>query len=97
VTKIVALVFRWDANKADTNLRKHRVSFEEAVTVFGDALSLTIEDPDRPGGEERLATMGHSIRDRLLVVVHAEGRGTIRIISARRATRHERQTYEEEA
>jgi hypothetical protein len=49
VTKILALVFRWDANKAAANLRKHRVSFEEAATAFGDALSLTIEDPDRPG------------------------------------------------
>lgn len=94
--EIVALLFEWDPKKSTANLRKHRVSFKEATTVFGDPLSVTIEDPDRPGGEQRSLTLGLSNRARLLVVVHAKRGDRIRIISARRATRHERRTYEEE-
>lgn len=89
--------FEWDREKAEANLRKHRVSFEEAASVLGDPLSLTIDDPDRSGNEQRLLTLGYSTRARLLVVVHLERGDTMRIISARRATRHERRTYEEEA
>lgn len=92
----MSLTFEWDEKKAKQNLRKHGVSFEEAATVFGDPLSLTIEDPLCSGEEERFVTMGMSIQGRLLVVVHTERGDNIRIISARRATRHERKTYEEE-
>jgi len=75
---------------------KHGVSFDEAVTVFGDPLSLTIEDLIQQTCEQRFVTIGASNIRRLLVVVHLERRDTIRIISARTATRRERQSYEEE-
>ncbi|NIM48952.1 MAG: BrnT family toxin [Gemmatimonadales bacterium] len=90
------LTFEWDPDKNEQNLRKHGVSFSEGATVFGDPLSLTIEDPDHSVYEERLLTMGLSYRRRLLVVSHTERQGWIRIISARLATAHERKTYEEE-
>jgi hypothetical protein len=93
----MALRFRWDSRKAAANLQKHRVSFDEATTVFDDPLSVTIPDPDHSVGEQRLLLLGASNRGRLLVVAHAERKDSIRIISARRADRQERQTYEEEA
>ena len=86
--------FAWDAAKAEQNLLDHDVSFQEATTVFGDALAATIPDPDHSLGEERLVTMGHSSVGRLLVVSHIEEGDTIRIISAREATSHERRDYE---
>ncbi len=89
------LQFEWDETKARTNLAKHGVSFEEASTVFGDPLSLTIPDPLHSQTEERFLVLGHSFRGGLLVVAHTERGDRIRIISARRATRHERRTYEE--
>ncbi len=87
--------FEWDSAKAAKNLRKHRVSFEEASTVFYDRLAVTGADPDHSEGEERLVTFGMSPAGKLLVVSHTERGETIRIISARRATHHERQIYEE--
>ena len=87
--------FEWDAAKAIANLRKHGVSFDEAATVFGDALSATARDLDRSRGESRLLTFGMSSADRLLVVSHTDRGSTTRIISARPATRHERKLYEE--
>jgi uncharacterized protein len=87
--------FEWDEAKAAANLRKHKVSFEEAATVFGDALAYTFDDPDHSFGEVRLLTFGVSHSGRLLAVIHAERGRAIRIISARRATRHERGTYEQ--
>lgn len=86
--------FEWDREKADSNLRKHGVSFEEAVTAFYDALATTFADPDHSVGELRLITYGYSSHERLLVVAHSERRGTVRIISARVATAHERRRYE---
>jgi len=86
--------FSWDRRKAATNLKKHDVSFNEASTVFGDSLSATIPDPDHSVGEHRFITLGVSSAGRLLVVCHTEGAGSIRIISARRATRHEKDRYE---
>ena len=87
--------FEWDEPKARTNLAKHGVSFEEATTVFGDPLSLTIPDPAHSQTEERFIILGHSHRHKLRVVVHT-GRGdNIRIISARPASRRERKNYEE--
>lgn len=86
--------FTWDPAKAAQNLIDHGVSFDEATTVFGDALAATIPDPDHSIGEERLITMGQSSGGKLLVVSHIEEGDTIRIISARRATPHERRDYE---
>ena len=86
--------FTWDSAKADDNLLAHGVSFQEATTVFGDPLAGTIPDPDHSVGEERLITIGQSSAGQLLVVCHLEQRDTIRIISARRATAHERKDYE---
>jgi len=85
----------WDSNKARLNLRKHKVSFEEAATAFYDTLSVTGADPDHSVGEIRYVTFGMSERRRLLVVSHAEAQGTIRIISARTASKGERKIYEE--
>jgi uncharacterized DUF497 family protein len=85
----------WDARKADANLRKHGVSFEEASSVFHDPLSATGADPDHSIDEKRFVTFGVSSAGRLLVVAHAEQDDAIRIISARQATRAERKLYEE--
>jgi uncharacterized DUF497 family protein len=86
--------FAWDAAKAGANLVAHEVSFEEAASVFGDPLAATIRDPDHSIGEARFLTMGQSGVGRLLVVAHTEEGDTIRIISARRASPHERRAYE---
>jgi uncharacterized protein len=86
--------FTWDSRKAAANLKKHDVPFSEASTVFADSLSATIPDPDHSVGEHRFITMGVSSSGRLLVVCHTEATGSIRIISARRATRHEKARYE---
>ncbi|MBI5892538.1 MAG: BrnT family toxin [Deltaproteobacteria bacterium] len=86
--------FEWDNKKAISNLRKHKVSFEEAMTVFYDPLSATFDDPDHSTDEKRLITIGYSSRSRLLVVSHIERGKTIRIISARTATAHERKRHE---
>jgi uncharacterized protein len=91
----MGLLFEWDDRKAEQNLKKHGVSFDEASTVFGDTLSVTIDDPFHSVREQRCVTLGHSSKHRLLVVVHTDRSGRIRIISARPATRHERNTYEE--
>ena len=91
----MSLIFEWNGDKARQNIKKHGISFEEAATVFGDPSSLTIRDPLHSAHEERFVTVGYSYKYRLLVVVHTERGNTIRIISARRATRRERKTYEE--
>jgi uncharacterized DUF497 family protein len=87
--------FEWDPKKAAENLRKHRISFEEASTVFGDPLAITFADPDHSVGERRSLTFGISREGRLLVVNHTDRRATVRIISARRALRNERLIYEQ--
>ena len=89
------LNFEWDDRKARSNSRKHGVNFDEASTVFGDALALTIPDPAHSEMEDRLITMGRSHRGKLLVVVHTERGDNIRIITARPASRRERKAYEE--
>ena len=89
------LSFEWDESKAKANLAKHGVSFEEASTVFGDSLSLTIPDPAHSQVEDRSILLGQSHQRKLLVVVHTERGDNIRIISARRASRRERKSYEE--
>ena len=89
--------FEWDPEKARANLAKHDVSFEEAMRAFLDPLSVTILDPDHTEGEDRFVLIGQSPTGRLLVVVHADRGDAVRLISARRATRRERRTYEQEA
>ena len=89
------LSFEWDEAKARTNARKHGVRFEEAATVFADPVSLTIPDPAHSEAEDRYVILGESYTGKLLVVVHTERGDNLRIISARRATRRERQNYEE--
>jgi len=91
----MALEFEWDPSKAKLNFKKHRVSFDEASTVFRDPLSITIADPDQSVSEHRFVDLGMSHRGKLLVVSYTERKGRIRIISARLATRAERKTYEE--
>ena len=89
-------IFEWDVKKAQTNLDKHKVSFQEAATVFRDAFARVLDDPDHSNGELREIIVGHSARDGLLVVSFAERtKGRIRIISARKADRRERSGYEE--
>ncbi len=91
------LIFEWDPSKAKSNLNKHGVSFDEAGTTFGDPLSLTIHDPLCSVNEERFILLGMSYKNRVLVVVHAERRDNIRIISARKAASKERKYYESNA
>ena len=87
--------FEWDAEKGDANVQKHGVSFEEASTVFGDPLSMTIHDPDHSGDEDRFVLMGMSQTGRLIVVVHTDRADALRLISARLAEPHERRAYEQ--
>ena len=87
--------FEWDEDKARSNARDHRVTFDEAVTVFRDPLASTIPDPDHSLGEERYLTVGLSTQGRLLVVSYTERQGRFHLISCRTATRRERRTYEE--
>jgi uncharacterized protein len=91
----VGYSFEWDAKKAQANLSKHGVSFAEAVTVFGDPLSMNMPDPDHSDSEQRFIVLGMSDRFRLLVVSYKERLPRTRIISARLATRKERKQYEE--
>jgi uncharacterized DUF497 family protein len=86
--------FEWDPEKAKWNYKKHKIYFEEAVTVFYDPLSATFNDPDHSIGERRFITVGFSSHDRLLVVSHSERGVAVRIISARRATSRERKRHE---
>ena len=88
------LRFEWDQDKAAVNLLKHGVSFDEAVSVFGDGLAVTFADTDHFEDEDRSRTYGTSSKSRLLVVVHTERRNGIRIISARKATRYEKGIYQ---
>ena len=87
--------FEWDTKKAISNLRKHKVSFEEATTALSDPMAATGADPDHSIGEFRYVTFGILDRGRLLVVAHTKQSETIRIISARLASRRERKIYEE--
>ncbi len=88
--------FEWDQRKADHNLKKHKVSFEEASTVFFDDLAKITFDPDHSEDEHRHILIGHSYNKKLLFVVHVshEEKNVIRIISARKATKKERHDFE---
>jgi len=85
----------WDPQKARSKLRKHKVPFEEAATALSDPMAATGDDPDHSVGEFRYVTFGMSERGRLLVVAHTERGQTIRIISARVASKGELKIYEE--
>ena len=91
----MGLFFEWNGDKARTNVLKHKVSFEEAATVFADERSLTIDDIAHSKLEKRKITLGKSSKNHLMVVVHTERGEHIRIISARKASRKERKQYEE--
>jgi uncharacterized DUF497 family protein len=92
----VSLRFEWDLEKAEQNLKKHRVSFTEATTIFSDPLSWTFFDPDHSIDENRYITIGLSHFGKLLIVAHTDRGDNIRLISARRTTRQERRFYEEQ-
>jgi hypothetical protein len=91
----MSLSFEWDPRKAAANLRKHDVSFEDAQSVFSDERARLIDDPDHSADEDRFLLLGLGSSLRLLVVAHCYrvGGNTIRIISARKATREEQRFY----
>lgn len=89
------LSFEWDEDKAKANLKKHRVGFDEATTVFTDPSSITIHDHDHSAEEQRFIDIESSEKDRVLVVVYTERGSTIRLVSCRTATPSERKLYEE--
>ena len=86
--------FEWDEEKAQSNLKKHGVSFEEAATIFNDPKVATISDPDHSEDEERYVSIGMSVIMRLLSVIHTFRKERIRLISARKATKAEKKNYE---
>lgn len=89
------LRFEWDDAKAARNVRKHRVTFEEAVTSFDDELAIDADDEDHSGKEERRVLIGFSSKLRLLTVIYTERDEKIRLITARRSTRTEKARYAE--
>ena len=88
------LTFEWDENKANSNVHRHKMTFEEASTAFKDTFSFTIDDPLHSQDENRLILLGMSYKNRLIVVIHTERDNIIRIISARKASKKERILYE---
>jgi len=88
--------FEWDDEKAEANLKKHGVAFDEAKTVFRDPMYLIFADPDHSVNEKRFLIIGMSESNRLLFVSYTERQAATRIIGARKATRRERKRYEEE-
>ena len=91
----VGVGFEWQVSKAETNFRKHGVGFEEALTVFADPLARIFDDPGHSADESREIIVGHSTRQRLLIVSFTERSRKVRIISARRTTKRERHDYEQ--
>lgn len=87
--------FEWDAQKAQDNVKKHGVGFDEALTVFADPLANIFDDPDHSSDERRELIIGHSAAQRLLIVSFTERGRRTRIIGAREATPRERKAYEE--
>ena len=87
--------FEWDARKAEENLKKHGVAFDEALTVFADPLANLFDDPDHSGEEQRELIIGHSAGHRLLIVSFTDRGRHTRLIGARQATARERRDYEE--
>ena len=93
----MTLEFEWDERKATANYSKHGVSFDEAKTVFSDPHSITIADADHSTDEERYVDIGLSSQGQILIVVYTERASRIRIISCRRASLRERETYEQQS
>lgn len=93
--KRMELRFEWDPSKDALNQEKHGVSFEEASSVFGDPFSTTIPDPDHSEDEFRFLTLGFSVLNRLIVVIHTDRAESVRLITARAATPKERRSYEQ--
>ena len=91
----MGLQFEWNPNKAARNFKKHKVSFDEATTVFDDPMFVTVIDDEHSNDEERYITIGLSRQARLLVVAHTDRTGQVRIISVRKATRKEELFYAE--
>ena len=89
------MTFEWDEGKADSNLIKHSVSFDEAQTVFNDPLYVDFYDPDHSENEDRYLIIGESSRGRLLIVSYTERDNKNRLITARETTKSERRMYEE--
>ena len=89
------LTFEWHEAKANENLRKHHISFEQAKTIFNDPFLLTFADDIHSHEEERFINIGRSSKGNILIVIHTEREGAIRIISSRKATVPERNIYEE--
>jgi uncharacterized protein len=87
--------FEWDPKKAEENLKRHRVAFDEALTVFADPLARIFDDPDHSTDETREIIVGHSEKQRLLLVSFTERPPKVRIIGARKATKRERKDYEQ--
>jgi len=92
---MVKIEFEWDEKKAQLNFEKHKVSFEESVTVFYDPLLATMLDPDHSEDEQRYITIGQSVKGRILTISYTERQNRTRIISCRKATSREKKTYEE--
>ncbi len=91
----MTLQFQWDPKKAKANLAKHGVSFEEALSVFADPLARIFDDEEHSGEESREIIIGHSTKGRLVLVYFTASGARVRLIGARKATRHERKDYEE--
>ena len=91
----MGITFEWDNNKAKTNVLKHDVSFEESATIFSDERTITIHDIIHSVSEKRWITIGRSVKNRVIVVVHTERNNRIRIISSRKASKKEKKQYEE--
>ena len=89
------LQFEWDPEKAKLNVKKHGITFPEAATVFADTFSTTFPDPDHSVGEKRHITVGMSELEKVLIISHTDRGNMVRLISARKTTRHERKYYEE--
>ena len=87
--------FEWDSQKAEKNVQKHGVTFAEASSVFHDPMFITLLDDEHSDKEERFITIGMSNKNRLVMIAHTERESRIRIISARKATKHEEKFYEE--
>jgi uncharacterized protein len=95
VRTLVEIIFEWDEEKARKNKRKHKVTFQEAATIFADPSIATMFDPDHSDAEDRFISIGRSSQGRLLVVVYTERGGVTRLISCRKAEPTERRKYEE--
>jgi len=90
------VIYEWDPNKADENLKRHKVSFDEATSVFTDPFALTFDDPDHSQEERRYVTTGTSSKQRIVFLAHVDrGEDQVRIISARPATATEAHAYQE--